>query len=271
MGNAKELSLARRVQLAVVAHIRHVHTDYDNILKRKGGTWLEAREQVEPVSLAKIKEWRDETDEASNELEETFREVIVLDDDDSSDDESSSPPDTREPSIEIVSSRATARDLQPEQVDRLQAHDPYVSRASRRTIVLRSMGTNPTLSLPPSPSDYPPGPRTSRADDFVYPPPQSPAHGPVHAAFLQQGSRADDFAYPPPHPLTPSSALTALLPQVSRADERALPLRQTLAREPLRSQVEPSRQAHGELPFRVPTTTGYKLIADADLAQPYDP
>lgn len=154
MGNAKELSLARRVQLAVVAHIRHTYTEYDNILKRKTGSWIEARQRVEHVSLAKLKEWRDETDEASNELEETFREVIVLDDDeDSSEEESSSAPDTREASMEIVSSRATARDLQPELVDRMRVYDPYVSGASRRTIVLRDIPMHsPREQLISSPS-----------------------------------------------------------------------------------------------------------------------
>ena len=145
----------------MVAHIRHTYTEYDNILKRKTGSWLEARQRVEHVSLAKLKEWRDETDEASNELEETFREVIVLDDDEeeSSDEEISSAPETREHSMEIVSSRATARDLQPEIVDRMRAYDPYVSRASRRTIVLRPVPTySPRESLVPSPShaQFPP-------------------------------------------------------------------------------------------------------------------
>lgn len=105
--------MARRVQLAVVAHIRHVYTDYDKMLKT--GTWMQARQNVEHVSLAKLKEWRDESGEQSNEIEDTFREVIVLDDDDEPNDEgSSSTPDEREQSMEIVSSRATARDLQPE-------------------------------------------------------------------------------------------------------------------------------------------------------------
>ncbi|KAI0590177.1 DUF2293 domain-containing protein [Pyrenophora tritici-repentis] len=73
VGNAKGLSLARRVQLAVVAHIRHMYTDYDKLLKSDG--WQAARAQVEHVSLAKLKEWRDEAGEQSNELEETFRET----------------------------------------------------------------------------------------------------------------------------------------------------------------------------------------------------
>jgi hypothetical protein len=125
--------LARRVQLAVVAHIRHVYTDYDKRLKT--GTWMQARQNVEHVSLAKLKEWRDETGERSNEIEDTFREVIVLDDDDdeSSDDDSLSTPDEREQSMEIVSNRATARDLQPErhvEYPRTSARD----RRLRRTI-----------------------------------------------------------------------------------------------------------------------------------------
>ncbi|KAF1964460.1 hypothetical protein BU23DRAFT_492578 [Bimuria novae-zelandiae CBS 107.79] len=184
VGNAKELSLARRVQLAVVAHIRHTYTDYDKILKHKTGTWTEARQRVEHVSLAKLKEWRDETDEASNELEETFREVIVLDDDeDSSDDESSSAPDTREPSMEIVSNRATARDLQPELVDRMRAYDPYMSRASRRTIVLRPVPTySPHEPLVSSPSHTPLPHQAIRADGRSLPPSPAVAREPVRVS-----------------------------------------------------------------------------------------
>ncbi|CAA9964897.1 DUF2293 domain containing protein [Pyrenophora teres f. maculata] len=117
VGNAKGLSLARRVQLAVVAHIRHMYTDYDKLLKSAG--WQAARAQVEHVSLAKLKEWRDEAGEQSNELEETFREVIVIDDDDEDDDDdatstscSMSMSDGREQSMEIISSRMNAQDLQ---------------------------------------------------------------------------------------------------------------------------------------------------------------
>jgi hypothetical protein len=163
VGNAKELSLARRVQLAVVAHIRHTYTDYDKLLK--SGGWMEARSKVESVSLAKLKEWRDEADEQSNELEETFREVIVLDDDDdepSSEERSTSTPDEREQSMEIVSSRATARDLQPELHANYSRND--MRGVPRRTIVLQrypapprpgplpgSPHTQPFLQLPPPP------------------------------------------------------------------------------------------------------------------------
>lgn len=164
VGNAKELSLARRVQLAVVAHIRHTYTDYDKLLK--SGGWMEARSKVESVSLAKLKEWRDEADEQSNELEETFREVIVLDDDDddeaSSESRSTSTPDEREQSMEIVSSRATARDLQPELHPNYPRND--MRGAPRRTIVLQRY---------PAPQRPSPLPRSPHAQPFLQLPPSS--------------------------------------------------------------------------------------------------
>jgi len=133
-----QLTLARRVQLAVVAHIRHAYTDYDQLLKTT--SWMEARTQVEHVSLAKLREWRDEGD--TNELEETFREVIVIDDDDddsSSDEDSFLEANQRETSLEIVSSRATAHELQHNEPDDLVwVGARRVGRAPRRLIFLPS-------------------------------------------------------------------------------------------------------------------------------------
>lgn len=119
VGNAAELSLARRVQLAVIAHIRHEYTDYDKLLKT--GTYLEARAKVEPASLEQLRKWRGENDDGPVELEDVFREIIVLDDDadsDDSDDGSSSdgPADERAPSVEIISSQAAGHDLRAEDV-----------------------------------------------------------------------------------------------------------------------------------------------------------
>jgi hypothetical protein len=149
VGNA-DLPLARRVQLAVVAHIRHVYTDYDKLLKTGG--WSEARAMVEPVSLAKLKEWRDEAGAPSNEIEDTFREVIVLDDDDESSDESSlSTPDEREQSMEIVSSRATARDLEIERrTDYPHMDVQTMRRVPKRTIVVQSYPPQPAHLASPS-------------------------------------------------------------------------------------------------------------------------
>jgi hypothetical protein len=182
VGNAKELPLARRVQLAVVAHIRHTYTDYDKLLKTGG--WMEARSKVEHVSLAKLKEWRDEAGGQSSELEETFREVIVLDDDDetSSDGESLSTPDEREQSMEIVSSRATARDLQPERYPDYPRIDGYdMRRAPRRTIVVQR------YAPPPQPA-YLPGTSQSHPDSRQALAPSRPFH-----TISRPPSRAEPF------------------------------------------------------------------------------
>ena len=188
VGNAKELSLARRVQLAVVAHIRHTYTDYDKLLK--SGGWMEARSKVEHVSLAKLKEWRDEAGEQSSELEETFREVIVLDDDDdeeSSEDGSMSTPDEREQSMEIVSSRATAHDLQPELHANHTRND--MRGAPRRTIVL------PRYPAPPR-SGVLPGPSHSQPYQH-HPPP--PLRAPLDSE-PRLGPRGEVYRYGPNNP-----------------------------------------------------------------------
>lgn len=188
VGNAKELSLARRVQLAVVAHIRHMYTDYDKILKTGG--WSEARQQVEHVSLAKLKEWRDETGEASNEVEDTFREVIVLDDDDeSSDEDSMATPDEREQSMEIVSSRATAQDLQPEHYAEHPRTGAYASHPThRRTIMVRPYASQRAAPLP----RHPPPPPTSG---------YARAHGSIPA--LRSPIRTETFSLAHSRPMNP--------------------------------------------------------------------
>ncbi|KAF2747684.1 hypothetical protein M011DRAFT_401675 [Sporormia fimetaria CBS 119925] len=112
VGNAAGMSLARRTQLAVGAYTRHQYTDYDKLLKDPRYTWKDARNMVEPASYAKLKEWRGEGD--TKELEETFREIIVLDDDESSSDEDESPSGNgRSSSLEIFSSQATGREPAP--------------------------------------------------------------------------------------------------------------------------------------------------------------
>lgn len=147
MGNAKELSLARRVQLAVVAHIRHTYTDYDKMLKT--GSWTEARQKVEHVSLAKLKEWRDETGEQSNEIEDTFREVIVLDDDDDDSSDGGNTPDEREQSMEITSDRVMARDIQLERYPQYPLANDYQRRRGHgRTIVVHPYPPSSVAHLP---------------------------------------------------------------------------------------------------------------------------
>lgn len=81
VGTVSELILPRRVQLAVIARIRHAYTDYDYLLK--AFDWKYARTHVEQDCLRKLIEWRGENDdEDDGELEEVIRETIVIDDDD---------------------------------------------------------------------------------------------------------------------------------------------------------------------------------------------
>ncbi|KAK3066137.1 hypothetical protein LTR53_017634 [Teratosphaeriaceae sp. CCFEE 6253] len=121
VGTRSEIELPRRVQLATIARIRHMYTDYDRLLR--AFEWKQAREMVEPVCLQKLIEWRGESDiEDDNELEEIVRETIVIDDDDDAppghggetDDDSVieiGDGDTSDASIEIIHHRAADNDF----------------------------------------------------------------------------------------------------------------------------------------------------------------
>lgn len=105
--------MARRAQLAVVAHIRHVYTDYDRLLKVT--SFHEARSIVEEPTLAKLVAWRGDDENGKTVLEDVFREVIVISDDDEDSDadegENVPPTNNRELSVEYVSSQARTVEL----------------------------------------------------------------------------------------------------------------------------------------------------------------
>lgn len=111
------------MQLAVVAHIRHVYTNYDRLLRI--GTRQEARAQVEKPCLDQLVQWRSDDDDDPNAMEEILREVIVIDDDDDDEfddheDKRRSPisdHNDREGSVEIISSHAYADEVQMRPVD----------------------------------------------------------------------------------------------------------------------------------------------------------
>lgn len=94
VGTAEEIPLVRRAQLSVVAHIRHVYTDYDKLLRKV--PYNDARHAVEQSTLARLVEWRgddDEADEATKHAAaDALREVIVISDEDDSDSEGSYEP-----------------------------------------------------------------------------------------------------------------------------------------------------------------------------------
>lgn len=95
------MPLPQRVQLAVVAHIRHNYTNYDWLLNTAKVPWIEARRLVEQTCLDKVIEWRGEGDDAEGELEELFREVILVDDETDEEDAHLNETD-RESSVEII-------------------------------------------------------------------------------------------------------------------------------------------------------------------------
>lgn len=88
------LPLYRRVQLAVLAHIRHVHTRYDQLLKQV--EWKVARKAVERQSLDILVKWRGDEETGRDKIGDILREVVVIsdaDDDSDSDDEDDSEDD----------------------------------------------------------------------------------------------------------------------------------------------------------------------------------
>ena len=73
VGTNETMNLANRVQLAVTARIRHAYTDYDRLLK--AFEWKEARAEVEPECVKKLKEWRGE--DGTDDEEKGFEEAMI--------------------------------------------------------------------------------------------------------------------------------------------------------------------------------------------------
>ena len=89
MGLNGNLALSRRVQLAVLAHIRHNHTRYDQLLRET--TYQNARRAVEPVCLDFLVKWRGDEETGRDQMDEILREVVVISDSEDGDsDEDSS-------------------------------------------------------------------------------------------------------------------------------------------------------------------------------------
>lgn len=89
--------------MAVLAHVRHKHTEYDKLLKEVG--YIQARKAVENPCIEKILTWRGENlneDDDVVEMEDDFREVIVLDDSDASDGEDDGAESDSESSVEYA-------------------------------------------------------------------------------------------------------------------------------------------------------------------------
>lgn len=114
IGNADDIPFPRKVQLAVLAHIRHIHTEYDDLLRQRVHRNV-ARLRIEPKCLRVLLKWRGEDDEY--EIEERTEDVIVIDDsgDESSDELDAYNYDTNRsrdsPEVKIVSWRQNGREI----------------------------------------------------------------------------------------------------------------------------------------------------------------
>lgn len=98
------IPLSRRVQLAVLAHIRHTHTRYDQLLRET--SWMNARKAVEPVCLDVLVKWRGDEETGRDQMDEILREVVIITDSEATD-ENSDEKDSSEEEGEITSSSST--------------------------------------------------------------------------------------------------------------------------------------------------------------------
>ena len=127
VGTANELTLIRRAQLSVVAHVRHVYTHYDRLLKEVG--YSEARKMVETPTLRKLVEWRGDDDTGKQSLEDVFREVIVISDDEHSDQEQCDRMmDVDDTGVEVTLHRADNRQIELQPVNYIPTSSFAVDR-----------------------------------------------------------------------------------------------------------------------------------------------
>ncbi|KAI2634333.1 hypothetical protein GGS26DRAFT_590176 [Hypomontagnella submonticulosa] len=134
VGMAKGLTLARRVQLAAIAHIRHTHTRYDELLRETH--YLNARKAVEKPCLDIIVKWRGDEETGRDQLDEILREVIEISDteEDSEEENSSTESVPAQPVNTVLTATFTQNTADPQRIrpaDRqlpaqVQRRDPSV-------------------------------------------------------------------------------------------------------------------------------------------------
>ncbi|CZT00681.1 uncharacterized protein RAG0_08627 [Rhynchosporium agropyri] len=109
VGLQASIPLSRRVQLAVLAHIRHTHTRYDKLLRET--SWMNARKAVEPVCLDVLIKWRGDEETGRDQMDEILREVVIITD--SEDEDDSSEEDSSDDDGEITSASSTEPPSRP--------------------------------------------------------------------------------------------------------------------------------------------------------------
>lgn len=125
-----DLPLYRRVQLAVLAHIRHVHTRYDHILREV--EWKVARKAVEKQCLDILVKWRGDEETGRDQLGDILREVVVISDaEDDSDSEDSEDEEESSDGNSVIEDNGPARaSTVPESMD--QSFKQIAPTQSRR-------------------------------------------------------------------------------------------------------------------------------------------
>jgi hypothetical protein len=116
VGTATNLSLSLRVQLAVLAHIRHTYTDYDSLIRTLSRH--NARKKIENRCLDLLVKWRGDDESGVGDMVDILREVIVISDDDEEDDEGileDSDQSHRDSSVEFISIQTASHEAQEKQ------------------------------------------------------------------------------------------------------------------------------------------------------------
>lgn len=137
VGLSTDIPLSRRVQLAVLAHIRHTHTRYDNLLRET--TWQNARKVVESLCLDTLVKWRGDEETGRDQLDEILREVVVISD---SEDDEDSDQDSDDSSVQEV--EPPPRPAVPLRVESIAAGQAVPAR--RRTPKPAANGQNGPLT-----------------------------------------------------------------------------------------------------------------------------
>ncbi|KAG9256316.1 uncharacterized protein F5Z01DRAFT_649868 [Emericellopsis atlantica] len=191
VGLVTDIPLSRRVQLAVLAHIRHNHTRYDKLLRETN--WETARKVVESLCLDILVKWRGDEETGRDQLDEILREVVVISDSDSEESDDEDDGDTEDSSADDAKGKAAmAGPSQPgaeprppvqQQQQQQQAARPPARKQAQRGFkryraweeaIERSRGDDDVLVPPPPP----PPPR----EPSVGQPIASPGHTATHVA-----------------------------------------------------------------------------------------
>jgi hypothetical protein len=152
VGLQRDIPLSRRVQLAVVAHIRHTHTRYDLLLRET--SWEQARRTVESLCLDILVKWRGDEETGRDQLDEVLREIVVIDDSedeedvDSESEEEESEDDTEEGEVEenhdevTTAAAAPSRDFIPlseKHANKVRPNHPNKTQNNNDTVTITSV------------------------------------------------------------------------------------------------------------------------------------